>query len=64
MLPPKKADLEPRPPVVDEVPFEVSNITEARGTPFPDASDFFDDAEEDWEDDDDDDEHQADCRPQ
>jgi len=64
MLPPKKIDVEPRPAVVDEVPFEISDITEARGRPFPDDSDFFDGTEDDWEDEDDEDEHEADCRPQ
>ena len=64
MLPPKKADLEPRPAVVDEVPFEISDIAEARGRPFPDSSDFFDDAEDEWEDEEDDEVVEPECRTQ
>lgn len=64
MLPPKKKDVEPRPSVVDEAPFEISDIAETRGSAFAGASDFFDqENEDDWEDEDDED-GEPECRPQ
>jgi len=54
LLPPKKPEMEPKPAVIDEVPFEEGDIV-----------DFGEGDDEDWEDDDDDDEHgEPDCRPQ
>ena len=44
ILPPKKAEMEPKPAVVDEVPFEASDIVDVRETPFPAGSNFFDHA--------------------
>jgi len=66
MLPPKKKDVEPRPAVVDQAAFELSDIAEARGKPFSDSTDFFDHGDEDdWEDEDDEDEMgEPECRPQ
>lgn len=69
--------MDPRPAVIDEVPFEESDIVDVRESPFA-PSNFFDhgfgaaqfgaDNEEDWEDDDDEDDDeipgQPDCRPQ
>ncbi|THH30004.1 hypothetical protein EUX98_g4195 [Antrodiella citrinella] len=74
LLPPKKTEMEPKPAVIDEVPFEEGDIVDVRETPFA-GTNFFDhgfdtqfgegDDEEDWEDDEDDDEHgEPDCRPQ
>ena len=54
--------------MVDEAQFEISDISEARGRPFPTSSDFFDhDDEDQWEDeedDDDDDDDEPECRTQ
>ena len=64
LLPPKRADVEPRPAVVDEAQFELSDIADARGRPFPTSSDFFDhDDEDEWEDEEDDDD-EPECRTQ
>ena len=50
--------------MVDEAQFEISDISEARGRPFPTSSDFFDHGDEDeWEDEDDDDD-EPECRTQ
>jgi len=63
LLPPKKKDVEPRPSVVDEAEFIVSDIGETRGRASADVSDFFDqDNEEDWEDEDE--EEEPECRTQ
>ncbi|KAI0787817.1 DnaJ-domain-containing protein [Fomes fomentarius] len=74
VLPPKKPEMDPKPAVVDEVPFEESDIVDVRETPFPAGSNFFDhasgfqfgeDDEADWEDDDDDDDGtEPECRTQ
>ncbi|KAF9790482.1 DnaJ-domain-containing protein [Thelephora terrestris] len=66
LLPPKRVDVEPRPAVVDEAQFELSDIADARGRAFPTSSDFFDHGDEDeWEDDDDDDDDdEPECRTQ
>ncbi|EIW57392.1 DnaJ-domain-containing protein [Trametes versicolor FP-101664 SS1] len=73
LLPPKKPEMDPKPAVVDEVPFEESDIVDVRATPFNASSSFFDHAsgfqfggdEEDWEDDEDDDDGaEPECRPQ
>ncbi|KAI0784164.1 DnaJ-domain-containing protein [Abortiporus biennis] len=60
LLPPKKAEMDPKPAVIDEVPFEESDIVDVRETPF-NGSNFFDhgfgtqfgEDEADWEDEDD-----------
>ncbi|KAH9945316.1 DnaJ-domain-containing protein [Epithele typhae] len=77
VLPPKKAEMDPKPAVVDEVPFEESEIVDVRERPFPAGSNFFDHAhgfqfgegeEADWEDDEDDDDEddgmEPECRTQ
>ena len=65
LLPPKRVDVEPRPAVVDEAQFELSDIADARGRPFPTSSDFFDHGDEDeWEDEEDDDDDEPECRTQ
>lgn len=75
ILPPKKPEMDPKPAVVDEVPFEESDIVDVRETPFNASSSFFDHAsgfqfaggdEDDWEDeeDDDDDGMEPECRTQ
>ncbi|KAL4066704.1 hypothetical protein J3A83DRAFT_4098420, partial [Scleroderma citrinum] len=78
LLPPKKADLDPAPEIVDIAPFEEADVADVRARCFPASSDFFDQAfasqfggdEDDWEDDDDDvyDDHEMggepECRPQ
>ena len=66
--------MEPKPAIVDEVPFEESDIVDVRETPFPAGSNFFDHPsgfqfgegdEDDWEDDEDEDEDgEPECRPQ
>ncbi|KAM5538475.1 hypothetical protein V8D89_007808, partial [Ganoderma adspersum] len=56
LLPPKKPEMDPKPAIVDEVPFEESDIV-----------DFGEGDEGDWEDDDDDDDDdgiEPECRPQ
>ena len=73
-MPPKKAEMDPKPAVVDEVPFEESDIVDVRETPFPAGSNFFDHAsgfqfgegeEADWEDEDDEDDGmEPECRTQ
>ncbi|KAI0671519.1 DnaJ-domain-containing protein [Trametes maxima] len=75
LLPPKKPEMEPKPAVVDEVPFEESDIVDVRETPFNASSSFFDHAsgfqfgagdEDDWEDDEDEDDDgmEPECRTQ
>lgn len=79
LLPPKKAEMDPKPAVVDEVPFEESDIVDVREPPFPAGPHFFDDGldsqfgegadEEGWEDDDDEEDHMGhgaapECRQQ
>ncbi|THH19798.1 hypothetical protein EW146_g1418 [Bondarzewia mesenterica] len=74
LLPPKKADVEPKPQVVDEVPYEESDMVEVRARSFPAGSDFFDQvfasqfgegADDDaWEDDEDEDGAEPECRTQ
>ncbi|KAI0077869.1 DnaJ-domain-containing protein [Panus rudis PR-1116 ss-1] len=64
LLPPKKPEMDPKPAVIDEVPFEESDIVDARETPSG-ASNFFEhgfanhygdgDDEDEWSDEDDDD---------
>ncbi|KAJ7352451.1 hypothetical protein DFH08DRAFT_858973 [Mycena albidolilacea] len=65
LIPPKKADIEPRPAVVSTAAFEETDIEEVRERYFPAGQDFFDRAfasqfgegdEDEWEDDEDDDE--------
>ncbi len=65
--------MEPKPAVVDEVPFEASDIVDVSETPFPSGSNFFDHPsgvqfgegdEGDWEDDEDDEDGEPECRPQ
>lgn len=75
ILPPKKAEMEPKPAVIDEVPFEEGDIVDVRATPFA-GSNFFDhgfdtqfgegdgDGWEDDEDDEDDEHGEPECRPQ
>jgi DnaJ homolog subfamily A member 2 len=76
LLPPKKAEVEPRPAIVDEVPFEEADAAHVRGRAFPPGADFFehgfgpqfgddddDDDEGAWEDDDDE-EGTPECRTQ
>ncbi|KAI6025591.1 hypothetical protein F5J12DRAFT_809038 [Pisolithus orientalis] len=64
LLPPKKAQIDPAPEIIDEAPFEEADLEDVRARCFPASSDFFDQAfapqfgdgdEDDWEDDDDDD---------
>ncbi|KAJ7183140.1 hypothetical protein C8R46DRAFT_1066049 [Mycena filopes] len=75
LLPPKKVDIEPRPPVVSTVAFEEADIEEVRERYFPASHDFFDSAqfgegdEDDWvEEDDEEDDYdgagEPECRPQ
>ncbi|KAI6122172.1 hypothetical protein EDD16DRAFT_1894626 [Pisolithus croceorrhizus] len=79
LLPPKKADIDPAPEVIDEAPFEEADLEDVRARCFPASSDFFDQAfasqfgegdGDEWEDDDDDDydDHEMggepECRPQ
>lgn len=65
LLPPKKKELDPLPEIVDEVPYEVSDIGELRSS-FLDADGLdgqFDDHDSDWSDEDDED-GQPECQPQ
>jgi DnaJ family protein A protein 2 len=63
MLPPKKTEMSPPPPVVDEAEFEESDIVDVRARSFPAGSNFFDQGfqsqfgedDDDWEDEDDED---------
>ncbi|KAK7032870.1 DNAj-like protein subfamily a member 2-like protein [Favolaschia claudopus] len=80
LIPPKKADLEPRPAVVSTAAFEEADIEEVRERYFPAGKDFFDrafasqfgDSDLDWEDEDEDgdedegfdDGEEPECRPQ
>lgn len=78
LLPPKKANIEPPPEIVDNAPFEEADLADVRARCFPASSDFFDQAfasqfggdDGDWEDEDDDDydDHglggEPECRPQ
>ncbi|TFK27171.1 chaperone regulator [Coprinopsis marcescibilis] len=66
LLPPKKPEIDPLPEIVDEVPFEESDIGEIQGTFLDQELGAAFDDEDDWEDDDDDDHiHGApDCQPQ
>ncbi|KAF8842070.1 DnaJ-domain-containing protein [Paxillus ammoniavirescens] len=79
LLPPKKANIEPAPAIIDEAPFEDADLEDVRARCFPASSDFFDEGfpsqfgegdDDDWEDDDDDgyDDHgmggEPECRPQ
>ncbi|KAL6302474.1 DnaJ-domain-containing protein [Sparassis latifolia] len=66
LLPPKKSEMDPKPSVVDEVPFEEGDIVDVRATSSSTSSHFFDQTfgqqfgegdEDGWEDDDDDDDH-------
>ena len=63
ILPPKKSDIEPRPTIVDEVPYENGDITDVRARSFPAGKGFFDDTfgqfgetDDDWVDEDEGDE--------
>ena len=68
LLPPKKPEMDPRPAVVDEVPFEESDIVDVRsqrfsGSAFFDRSGFarqFGEDEDAWEDEDDDEDDEDD----
>ncbi|KAJ7220067.1 hypothetical protein GGX14DRAFT_515449 [Mycena pura] len=75
LLPPKKADMDPPPPVVSTAAFEEADIEEVRERYFPASQDFFDHAfahqfgedEDGWEDDEESDEDEfgpGECRPQ
>ena len=74
LLPPKKSEMSPQPPVVDEAEFEESDIVDVRARSFPAGSDFFDqgfqsqfgDGDDDWEDEDEEDHIGAEpeCRQQ
>lgn len=64
LLPPKKKDLEPLPAIVDEVPYEESDIGELRSSFLDGGLDgHFGDHDSDWEDESDDDD-EPECRPQ
>ena len=76
ILPPKREEMNPKPAVIDEVPFEEGDIVDVRETPFA-GSNFFDhgfgtqfgdDDEGDWEDEEDEDDEdemgEPECRPQ
>lgn len=66
--------MEPQPAIVDEVPFEKSDIADVRAPPFHASSSFFDHAsgfqfgegedEDEWEDEDDEEGGEPECRPQ
>ncbi|KAH7925478.1 DnaJ-domain-containing protein [Leucogyrophana mollusca] len=79
ILPPKKAEIDPAPAMVDEAAYEESDLVDVRARSFPAGSDFFDQGfasqfgegdDEDWEDDDGDDDYEhggggePECRPQ
>jgi DnaJ family protein A protein 2 len=74
LLPPKKADLEPRPAIVDDAEFEVADPTEVRlfpliydPSPLTHPLQFGDGGEDAWEDDEEDgfdDDEGQDCRTQ
>ncbi|KAF9237624.1 DnaJ C terminal domain-containing protein [Melanogaster broomeanus] len=79
LLPPKKANIDPAPMIIDEAPFEEADLEDVRARYFPASSDFFDQGfasqfgegdDGDWEDEDDDDydDHgmggEPECRPQ
>ncbi|KAJ7722753.1 hypothetical protein DFH07DRAFT_856632 [Mycena maculata] len=77
LIPPKKADIEPRPAVVSTAAFEEADIEEVRERYFPAGQDFFDHAfasqfgegdEDDWVEDEDEDAEfggrEPECRPQ
>ncbi|KAG6373423.1 hypothetical protein JVT61DRAFT_6572 [Boletus reticuloceps] len=79
LLPPKKANIEPAPEIIDVAAFEEAELEDVRARCFPASSDFFDEDfasqfgggdEDDWEgdDDDDDDDHgmggEPECRHQ
>ncbi|KAI0292128.1 hypothetical protein BC826DRAFT_452828 [Russula brevipes] len=75
LLPPRKADIEPLPEIVDQVAFEEGTLAEVRARSFPAGSGFFDHAfpsqfgegdENDWEDEegDEDDGGPPECQPQ
>ncbi|KAF6757205.1 DnaJ-domain-containing protein [Ephemerocybe angulata] len=66
LLPPKKKELEPLPAIVDEVPYEESDIGDLRSS-FLDHEGFegqFDEHDSDWSDEDDDEDGEPECRPQ
>ena len=68
LLPPKKPEMDPRPAVVDEVPFEESDLVDVRsqrfsGSAFFDRSAFgrqFGEDEDAWEDEDEDEDDEDD----
>lgn len=74
MLPPKKSEMSPQPPVVDEAEFEESDVVDVRAQSFPAGSDFFDQGfqsqfgggDDDWEDEDEEDHMgtEPECRQQ
>lgn len=73
ILPPKRAEVDPQPDIIDEADFEESDIVDVRARSFPASPNFFDqgfasqfggDHEHDWEDEDDDDDDEPECRPQ
>lgn len=77
ILPPKKAEVDPSPAIIDEATFEEADLEDVRARSFP-ATDFFDQAfasqfgndDDEWEDEDEDDydDHglggEPECRPQ
>ncbi|KAI0067380.1 DnaJ-domain-containing protein [Artomyces pyxidatus] len=74
LLPAKKADVEPKPSVVDDARYEESDLLEVRSQSFPAGSDFFDQGlgfqfgegadEGAWEDEDEDEGGEPECRTQ
>lgn len=73
LLPLGKPEMDPKPAVIDEVPFEESDIADVREPPFPGnffhngyANGQFGEAEDDWEDEDEEDEEgvEPECRQQ
>ena len=42
LLPPRKSEIDPLPEVVDEVPFETSDLGDVRDPPFSAGAHFFD----------------------
>ena len=75
VLPPKRADVDPQPEIVDETDFEESDIVDVRARSFPASQNFFDQDfasqfggknNNFWvdEDEDDEDDDGPDCRPQ
>jgi DnaJ homolog subfamily A member 2 len=77
LLPPKRVDPDPEPPIVDTAQYEETDMGDVRERAFPASSDFFDDAlhaqfghddddddDDAWVDDEEGDDEDVECRPQ